>query len=136
MSNSRKTAPKTVDRDTVVSWAVEAARIIDDKKGTDTRVLDVGSILAITDMFVITSASNGRLVRTLAEQVDEQLKEQFGIQPIRIEGLRDATWVLLDYGDMVVHVFSDEMREFYEIERLYRDAARISWESSAGSTSA
>jgi ribosome-associated protein len=133
LSNSRKAAPKTVDRDTVISWAVEAARIVDDKKGNDTRVLDVGSILSITDVFVITSASNGRLVRTLAEQVDEQLKERFGIQPIRIEGMSDATWVLLDYGDVVVHVFSDEMRAFYEIERLYRDAPQVSWELAAGS---
>jgi ribosome-associated protein len=119
---------KTIDRSTVLSWAVLAARAADDKKGTDTRVLDVGNILAIADVFVITSASNSRQVRSIAEEIEERLKAEAGISPLRIEGLRDLTWVLLDYGDVVVHVFSDEMRAFYEIERLYRDAVVVDWQ--------
>ncbi len=114
--------------DVVREWAISAARIADDKKGTDIVVLDVSSVLAITDYFVITSASNSRLVRTIAESVDEELHTGSGIRPLRVEGLREPSWVLLDYGDLVVHVFSDEMRKFYEIERLYRDVPVVEWE--------
>jgi ribosome-associated protein len=128
---AKSVKPKTVDRETVLSWAVQAARAADDKKGTDVRVLDVGKILAIADVFVITSASNGRQVRSIAEEVEERLKADAGISPLRTEGLRDLSWVLLDYGDVVVHVFSDEMREFYEIERLYRDAVVVDWQAAA-----
>lgn len=115
--------------DVVREWAISAARIADDKKGTDIVVLDVSSVLAITDYFVIASASNSRLVRTIAESVDEELHFGSGIRPLRVEGLREPSWVLLDYGDLVVHVFSDEMRKFYEIERLYRDVPVVQWES-------
>lgn len=114
--------------DVVRGWAILAAQTIDEKQGTDIVVLEVSSVLAITDYFVITSASNTRLVRTLAESVEEQLHLQAGIRPIRVEGLREPSWVLLDYGDLVVHVFSDEMRAFYEIERLYRDVPSVDWE--------
>jgi ribosome-associated protein len=116
-----------VDRDTVVSWAIRAAQAADDKLGTKTTVLDVGDILAVTDMFVITSASNPRLVRALADEVQAKLKADCGIAPVRAEGLRDLSWVLLDYGDLVVHIFNDEMRAFYDIERLYRDAPKITF---------
>ena len=119
--------PASVDRETVVSWAVRAAQAADDKQGTNTTVLDVGNILAITDMFVITSASNPRLVRALADEVQARLKADCGIAPVRAEGLSDLSWVLLDYGDLVVHIFNDEMRAFYDIERLYRDAPKVSF---------
>ena len=106
--------------DVVREWAISAARIADDKKGTDIVVLDVSSVLAITDYFVIASASNSRLVRTIAESVDEELHFGSGIRPLRVEGLREPSWVLLDYGDLVVHVFSDEMRtERGEAEALW-----------------
>jgi ribosome-associated protein len=120
---------KEVARETVLSWAVLAARAADDKKATDTRVLDVGKILAIADVFVIASAPSGRQVKSITDEIEERLKAEAGISPLRIEGLRDLTWVLLDYGDVVVHVFSDEMRAFYEIERLYRDALVVDWQA-------
>ena len=110
--------------------ATLAAQAIDDKQGHDIAVLDVSKVLAIVDHFVITSAPNSRLVRTLADSVAEKLAE-VGVKPLRTEGLRDLTWVLLDYGDLVVHVFSDEMRAFYEIERLYRDAPTVDWQKLA-----
>ena len=111
--------------------AVAAARAIDAKQGEATVILDVGAVLAITDIFVITSAANRRLVRTLAEEVEEQLGAQYGRKPLRVEGLSEQQWVLLDYGDVVVHVFADEARRFYEIERLYRDVERVPWEPAA-----
>lgn len=110
-------------------WASTAARAADDKKATSTVVLEVGPILAITDAFVITSANNVRLVKTIADEVEAQVKAAGGHPPLRIEGLSDARWVLMDYGDFVVHVFLDEVREFYDLERLWSDASRIDWET-------
>ncbi len=106
-----------------------AAIAADDKQGTDTVILAVGSVLAITEYFVITSAGNRRQVRTIAESVEEACKDQLGRGPNRVEGLGQQEWVLLDFGDVVVHVFADETRRFYEIERLYRDAPRLTWEA-------
>ncbi len=117
--------------DEVRTWASTAARAADDKKATSTVVLEVGPILAITDAFVITSAGNSRLVKTIAEEVERQVKAAGGPAPLRIEGLDDARWVLVDYGDFVVHVFLDEVRDYYELERLWSDAAPIDWASLA-----
>ena len=120
------TAPQRVDRDVVLEWARVAARAADDKQGRDTVILEVGAVLAITDFFVITSGTNSRQVRTIADAVEEKLK-QHGRAPVREEGRSDLTWVLLDYGDLVVHVFLEETRHFYDIERLYRDVPVLDW---------
>lgn len=117
-----QTVPTTAER------AVLAARAAADKQGADTVVLEVGDVLGIVDYFVITSGSNSRQVRTIAEEVEEQVKRAGGPGPIRTEGLDDASWVLLDYGDVVVHVFLAETREFYDLERLWRDVGRLDWE--------
>ena len=109
------------------AWALVAARTADDKQGRGTVVLDVGSVLAITDYFVVTSGRNSRQVRTIAEEIERAIKETGGPGPLRVEGLSDLTWVLLDYGDLVVHVFDEETRRFYDIERLYRDVPVIDW---------
>lgn len=107
--------------------AAAAARAIDDKKGEDIVILEVGPVLGITELFVITSASNRRLVRTIVDEVEEQVFVLFDRRPLRVEGLTDLQWVLMDYGDVVVHVFADETRRFYEIERLYKDVPRVPW---------
>ena len=88
-------------------------------------------MLAITDAFVITSGRNVRQVKTIAEEVEAKLKAEGGIKPIRVEGLGDSQWILLDYGDLVVHVFLDETREYYDLERLWSDAPRVAWEDEA-----
>ena len=106
-----------------------AARAADDKKGDDILVLDVADIIGIVECFVITSASNSRLVRTIVDEIERQVFEQTTEKPRAIEGLRDASWVLMDYGDLVVHVFLDETREFYGLERLWADAERVEWAS-------
>jgi ribosome-associated protein len=95
--------------------------------GVDTVILEVGQVLAITDAFVITSGANSRQVRTIADEVEAAVKADDGPSPIRIEGLDDARWVLLDYGDFVVHVFLDEARRYYDLERLWSDAPRVAW---------
>ena len=114
-------------RSEALTVAMEAARAADDKQGTDTIVLPVGDILGITEYFVVTGASNRRLVRAVAEDIEERVREACGRSPGRTEGHREQQWVLLDYGDVVVHVFLDEVRQFYEIERLYKDVPRIEW---------
>ena len=108
--------------------ACTAALAADDKKADDTIVLSVGELLNITEYFVVTSASNRRLVRTIVEEIEERVREEHGRSPIRIEGLTEQQWVLMDFGDVVVHVFTDEMRAYYEIERLYRDVPRVEWQ--------
>jgi ribosome-associated protein len=110
-------------------WCVIAANAASEKKGEDTVILAVGPILAITDAFVITSGGNARQVRTIAEEIEDKVKAGGGPAPLRIEGLDDARWVLMDYGDFVVHVFLDEVRRFYDLERLWADAERWEWES-------
>lgn len=94
-------------------------------------ILEVAEVLAITDAFVITDGRNRRQVLTIAEEVEARLKEDAGLSPLRVEGLAEGQWVLLDYGDMVVHVFLDETRRFYELERLWSDAPRLEWEDEA-----
>ncbi len=112
-----------------------AARAADDKKGEDVLVLDVAEIMGIVECFVITSASNTRMVRSIVDEVERQLYEQTGDKPRAVEGLRDASWVLLDYGDIVVHVFLHETREYYGLERLWADAATVPWADSATTAS-
>jgi len=121
----------TTTAEQVRDWARIAARAASAKGGEETVILEVGGILAITDAFVITSGRNSRQVKTIAEEVEERLKVEGGISPLRVEGLGDAQWILLDYGDLVVHVFLDETREFYDLERLWSDAPRVAWEDEA-----
>lgn len=129
------TGKTAADIDDIRQLARVAAQAAADKKGSDTVILEVGSVLAITDAFVITSASNDRLVRTIAEEIEAKIKEVGGPGPIRIEGLDDAKWVLLDYGDFVVHVFLDETRRYYDLERLWADAPSLEWESKKSAAS-
>ncbi len=112
---------------TIEQWVKVAARAASSKKADDPVVLDVGAVLAITDYFVIVSGSNTRQVRTIADAVEEEVKRDGGPSPIRVEGLDDLKWVLLDYGDFVVHVFLDETRKYYELERLWSDVPRVAW---------
>jgi ribosome-associated protein len=112
--------------------AVLIAQIADDKQGSDILVLQVGDVLAVTEYFVVMSASNRRLVRTLVDEIETQTREQIGRSALRSEGVREQQWVLVDYGDVVVHVFLSEIREFYEIERLYTDVPTIAWQRDAG----
>lgn len=110
------------EKETAREYALIAARAIDEKKGTDIVIQDVSELLNITDYFVICTAANNRRVDAIAEEVEEQLTKQCGIKPISIEGLDQSTWVLMDYGCIVVHIFQPEPRDFYRLEQLW-DAA-------------
>ena len=84
--------------------------------------------MGIVEHFVVTSASNTRQVKTIVDEVEKQMRERADAKPRAVEGLTDASWVLVDYGDIVVHVFLTETREFYGLERLWADAPRVDWE--------
>lgn len=101
-----------------------AAVAASDKLATDQLAFDVSEQLAITDAFLLASGGNDRQVRAIVEEVEDKLRE-LGAKPIRREGHRDGRWVLLDYGDVVIHVQHAEEREFYALERLWRDCPVI-----------
>jgi ribosome-associated protein len=124
-------ATAATDVDSSEALALCAARAASDLKATDVLILDVGTLLSITGYFVIASASNPRQVRAVVDDIEAKVKAQLGRVPMRTEGIREQQWTLIDYGDVVVHVFLDSVREFYEIERLYMDAPRVEWESPA-----
>ena len=104
-----------------------AARAMDDKQAAEVMVLPVGDVLAITEFFVVGHASNPRQVRAVTDEVLRRVREATGRGPVRTEGTGERQWVLVDYGDVVVHVFAEETRRFYEIERLYRDVTPAAW---------
>jgi ribosome-associated protein len=120
-----------LDREQVREWARTAARACDTKGGDDTVILEVGAVLAITDAFVVTAGRNHRQVATIADEVEAAVKAAGGPSPLRVEGREQADWVLLDYGDFVVHVFLDEVRRYYDLERLWADAPRLGWQEPA-----
>ncbi|HJR98570.1 MAG TPA: ribosome silencing factor [Actinomycetota bacterium] len=115
--------------------AIAAARAAADKQATDIVVLDVSKIIVITDHFVICTASTQRQIRTVIDAVEEALRSM-GVKPLRREGEPEAGWWLLDYVDVVVHVFGEEEREYYDLERLWSDAPQVAWEASDAASTA
>lgn len=106
--------------------ALAAARAAAAKQADDVAILDVHELIVITDYFVICSGSTDRQVRTIVEEVETALRE-LEQRPVRREGQTEGRWVLLDYVDVVVHVFAEEERDYYDLERLWRDAPRVTW---------
>lgn len=112
-------------------WSQQAALAADEKLGKDTVLLDVGDLVGITDIFVITSGSNYRQVRAIVEEIEEQMLLLDGPKAETIEGREyqeGSIWVLLDYGGFIVHVFDEETRGIYDLERLWNDCPRIEWQ--------
>lgn len=97
---------------------------IEDKLGEDIVVLDLSNISSICDYFVIASAGSSRQVKAIADEVEDQLEKQ-GVNLSHKEGYHTARWILMDYGDVVVHIFHEEDRSFYNIERIWRDAITV-----------
>ena len=96
-----------------------------DKKAVGLLVLDLRAVASFTDFFVITSGTNVRQVQAVADEVVERVRKEHKSKPARVEGYATGEWVLLDYGDFIVHVFEEKARRFYDLERLWRDAARV-----------
>lgn len=102
-----------------VKSAVEAAL---DKKAFELDVLSVGELTSIADYFILCSAANERQTKAIADAVEERLREEHGARPLYVEGTNIGRWVLMDYGDFIIHVFTEECRRFYSLERLWGDA--------------
>jgi ribosome-associated protein len=112
--------------------AITAARAASSKQARDVVVMEVRDLIVITDFFVIASGTSDRQVRTVAEEIEGALRAR-GIKPVRREGERVGRWVLLDFVDFVAHVFHQEERDYYGLERLWSDAPVVQWEEQAAS---
>lgn len=106
------------------TWQI-AARAAESKKATDVRILDLREVTTFADHFVICTGSSSRQTRAIWDEIVHQIKEQAGEKAINVEGYENGEWVLGDFGDLIIHVFTDEKREFYQLERLWRDAKDI-----------
>ena len=105
-----------------VRLAVAAAL---DKKAIDLDVLAVGELTSIADYFIIASATNERQAAAIADSITDKLKEEMRVKPLLVEGTTPGRWILLDFGDFVVHIFTEDMRRFYGLERLWGDAPNV-----------
>ena len=105
--------------------AIIAAKALDDKKGKEISAIEVTDQTSLADFFVIATGSSNTQINALCDAVEKAMKEQAEEAPLHREGHRDGTWGLLDYGCVVVHVFSEEAREFYSLERLWSDGKKV-----------
>ena len=112
---------------TTLDKAKKVAQLIDNKKGEDVRVLHIGTLTTIGDYFVVATGNSTTQVKSFADEVDEKMSAE-GLEPKRIEGYNTASWILMDYDDVIVHLFLRETRDFYALERLWGDAPEIDWE--------
>lgn len=115
----------TVEPEPLDERVLTALHAAADKKATGLLVLDLRAVASFTDFFVIASGTNVRQVQAVSDEVVERVRREHKSKPARIEGYATGEWVLLDYGDFIVHVFEEKARRFYDLERLWRDAARI-----------
>ena len=102
-----------------------AASAASDRKAQDMVAIDIRKIASFAEFFLICSGSSTRQVQAIADEVMERLRDECDARPLHTEGYEAATWVLLDYGDLIVHIFTGESRAFYQLERLWRDAERV-----------
>ncbi len=107
--------------------AIKIATLLDNKKANDIKILEVKELTIITDYFVICSADSTTQVKALTEHLEETMKLE-GFKLFGIEGVSNARWILMDYGDVIVHIFLEETRRYYDLERLWLDAPRITFD--------
>ncbi len=106
--------------------AKKAAALLDEKKAMRLSVIKIDDISSLADYFVIANGTSSTHVRALSDELEEKLKAE-GVTPARVEGYRSNSWVLLDYGSVVVHVFTQEARDFYDLDRLWADGQHLRW---------
>lgn len=99
--------------------------VLEDKKGEDIEILDISEVSVVADYFVVASADNVIQLNAMKEEIDERLYKEYQLSPKDVEGKRGSTWVLLDFGDVVVHLFTREDRAFYDLERIWKDGKKI-----------
>jgi ribosome-associated protein len=109
--------------------ALAAARVADNNRGRGVVILDLREITAVFDYFVLVTGTSRRQLHAISEEIDETLAKQFNDRRLGIEGYAESRWILLDYGDIVVHIFDDETRDYYSLEQLWTGAKRVPFES-------
>lgn len=110
-----------------------SARLLDNKKATDIEILEIGDVTSLGDYFIIASGRSTTQVKALAGELEDKLSQQ-GLEPRRVEGETSAMWILMDYGDVIVHIFNHDTRDFYSLERLWSDAKHLDVQEVLGST--
>ena len=116
------------------TWQI-AARAADSKKAIDVRILDLREVTTFADHFVICTGTSSRQTRAIWDEIVLQVREQTGEKAINVEGYENGEWVLGDFGDLIIHVFTDEKREYYQLERLWRDAKDVPLPEEVGQAS-
>ena len=108
---------------------------LDDKKAEDVRIIDISDVSIMADYFIIANGNSRNQVQAMIDNVEEKLAKEDGITPRQTEGYRNANWVLMDYGDVIVHVFDKENRLFYDLERIWKDGKSVDAEEFRNDTS-
>lgn len=125
MSLTKTDAKEMPESQTETPTWLLAVRAAESKKATDIKVLDLRGITSFADYFVICTGANQRQIQAIADEVGLQLKQQAGERPNSVEGYNQAEWILADYGDLLIHIFSPKSREYYGLERLWRSAKNV-----------
>lgn len=99
--------------------------VLEDKKGEDIDILDISEVSVVADYFVVASASNINQLNAMKDEIEERLYKDYQLDPKSVEGKRGSTWILMDYGDVIVHLFTRDDREFYNLERIWKDGKKI-----------
>jgi ribosome-associated protein len=107
--------------------AIAAARTADDNRGRDIVVLDVRQLTCIFDYFVIATGSSRRHLHAMSEEIDHKLEDDLGDKRMGIEGYQESSWILLDYGSVVIHLFDEETRKYFALEELWAEAPKVEW---------
>jgi len=123
ISTSEKKAERSL------TLALAAARTAEENKGQDILVLDLRELTCIFDFFVIASGTSRRQLHAMSEEIDHKLEDDLDDERMGIEGYQGSTWILLDYGTVVIHLFDAETRDYYSIEKLWGEATRIDWQT-------
>lgn len=112
--------------------AQAAARIADLNRARDIKIIDLRHLTSVFDYFVLATGSSRRQLHAVAEEIDQVLRKEYGDKRLGLEGYSDSRWILLDFGDVVIHLFDDETRQYYDLENLWAGAKRVPFEPSAG----
>jgi ribosome-associated protein len=103
----------------------DIVKSLDSKMGEDIEVLDISGVSVVADYFVVASAANLPQLGAMKDDIEEKMHKDFGLDPKNVEGSRSSTWILLDYGDIIVHLFTREDRAFYNLERIWKDGKKV-----------
>ena len=130
ITNDNPTLPRTDECSArSLQLAIAAARTADENRGQNILVLDVRKLTSIFDYFVIATGTSRRQLHAISEEIDNKLEKQLGDERMGIEGYSESSWILLDYGSIVVHLFDEETREYFALEDLWADGEKVEWDS-------